>query len=370
MKNKKILVMSMITLSILLCSCGNKQTNMSTEDNHNYAVNDTRDNTESTDTEIDTESDVVYNNTESNNNSSNVESNKNNETMQYTYPNDSNSGFYVNNTKVGNAIEYCFMFNDLKYSPKDDIDTIKKASIENKIFSQGYSYKLILSNASTDNTDETQIFNIEPVIDTIKIGDKTYSFNDLAYNAENIEDLIKMLASNYKIISNNKYDENNIFSCAINLGQNDLYGTTYEWKFSVEDSKLNYTKEELSILSDVLKSSTIKVTATYDIYDKINKYELSISKTPRYWYEEKTKEVKRTKTTYDENDNVVSTEVISEDTVKTGEYQKDQNGYDFSNMYIKFKDDSYLGLDNFAIVMYNPNTATNKNINVNYTNNK
>lgn len=369
---RKILVCFLVALSMFsLCACGKEKEETTEEIDHNYAINETRDTTEEEfeDTEESTyQPTTEYSTTETSNPNKLVKDDN-----TYNYPTDDSEDYLVNTCKIGTLIPYGFMYNDIIAEPNIGIDKIKQISKENKIYAQGYLYNLVLSNSSSDSS-HVQIAIIKDAIDTIQIGNTEYKSTDLFYNAENIEDLIKNLSDNFTIICDTNYNKDDIFSYATNLGKNNMYGNTYEWKFSLDDKISNYSEFELSQLeseSDKMLSSYIKVVAEYDVYENINNYKLYTNIATRYWVtEEMTQDYTRETEIIDNEDgtfDVIYGDTHYSDPVPTGNYEITPNGHNI-DIFMKMKDGSIVALDNFELLMYNPNTATNKNITVNYMN--
>lgn len=371
---KKLVLLLLVLLSIFsLTACG-QQEESTEEFKPNYAINDTKDPsteeeffeepttqlpTTSTDAEITTE-------TENNTTSS----------LSFSYPTLTDPSYYLNLVKIAETSPFGFVFNDISVNITDGKDMITEVSNSNKIFCQGYSSNLQLVDTdilSTTDYNLCRLAMIAPAIDYIQLGSYQYELNELLYNTDNFENMIKMFSINYTIVppSNSDgtsitYDENDIYSYAIeSIGNN--YGPAYTWTFSwINDNE--YTEEELSIIKNKcgeIPPNIITIYADYNTDNTLVYYTITVKKAAHFWVEEITYSIPNEEVISAE-DGTVSENIINETEIGTGTYNCFQDGYYFSDGYIKMIDESYIGLNTIEITIHNHSCKNNRNKSFDY----
>lgn len=416
-----------ILIGLVILSCGlfgltacNKETTPTTEEKHNYATNDVKDkNSEDSTTEEETatvqgtvlDTNDPYDRQETDEDE-NVESAQYDD-ITYVYPNNRDSKFYVNDMPVAQIAPYSFTLGDISVS-ENEIETLSDVCINNHIYCGGYGMKLDLTDEVYDTRySEQSLSKFVPAIDTIRLGQKDVAPSDLFRSMANFPELVKFCNSNF--ISRKAGNADDIFSYAVESKNNELWGTTYTWKFYLDDTTLEYTADEISAINtknaNIANNSTtdtteetdvaettelydsldteLIITAAYNSNNKLAYYTFSVHKIAHFWtYEIMVPQVNDYVTDevetvpidkdgneipvseldkYDDDDvRYVEKQVIEhrEEKVPTGEFITQQNGFDFSYAYIKLKDGSRIGLDNFSFTMHEP--SVNRSMNIDY----
>lgn len=416
-----------ILIGLVILSCGlfgltacNKETTPTTEEKHNYATNDAKDkNSEDPTTEEETT--AVHgtvldindpNGRQETYEDEDVESAQYDDII-YVYPNDRDSKFYVNDMPVAQIAPYSFTLGDISVS-ENEIETLSEVCINNHIYCGGYGIKLDLTDKVYDTRySEQSLSKFVPAVDTIRLGQKDVAPSDLFRSMTNFPELVKFCNSNFTSRKTGNADD--IFSYAVESKTNELWGTTYTWKFSLDDANLEYTAEEISVINtkntNIANNSATDATeetyvaettelydgldteliiiAAYNSNNKLAYYTFSVHKIAHFWtYEIMVPQVNDYVTDevetipidkdgneipvseldkYDEDEvRYVERQVIEhrEEKVPTGEFITQQNGFDFSYAYIKLKDGSRIGLDSFSFTMHEP--SVNKSMNIDY----
>lgn len=410
-----------ILIGLVILSCGlfgltacNKETTPTTEEQHNYAQNPVNQKENGTDSSTEEETTTVQTTTgNSQETQSATELITTSNDIIYTYPNDRDSKFYVNDMPVAQIAPYSFTLGDISVS-ENEIETLSEVSINNHIYCSGYGMQLDLTDETYDIRYPEQSLNrFVPAIDTIKLGQKDVAPSDLFRSMTNFPELVKFCNSNFTSRKTGNADD--IFSYAVESKNNELWGTTYTWKFSLDDANLEYTADEISAINtknaniannsatdateetDVAETTELYdgldteliITAAYNSNNKLAYYTFSVHKIAHFWtYEIMVPQVNDYVTDevetvpidkdgneipvseldkYDEDEvRYVERQVIEhrEEKVPTGEFITQQNGFDFSYAYIKLKDGSRIGLDNFSFTMHEP--SVNRSMNIDY----
>lgn len=416
-----------ILIGLVILSCGlfgltacNKETTPTTEEKHNYATNDVKDkNSENPTTEEETTAvQRTVLDTNDPNGRQETDEDEDVESAQYddiiyVYPNDRDSKFYVNDLPVAQIAPYSFTLGDISVS-ENEIETLSEVCINNHIYCGGYGIKLDLTDKVYDTRySEQSLSKFVPAVDTIRLGQKDVAPSDLFRSMTNFPELVKFCNSNFTSGKTGNADD--IFSYAVESKTNELWGTTYTWKFSLDDANLEYTAEEISAINtkntniannsatdateetDVAETTELYdsldteliITAAYNSNNKLAYYTFSVHKIAHFWtYEIMVPQVNDYVTDevetvpidkdgneipvseldkYDEDEvRYVERQVIEhrEEKVPTGEFITQQNGFDFSYAYIKLKDGSLIGLDSFSFTMHEP--SVNKSMNIDY----
>jgi hypothetical protein len=416
-----------ILIGLVILSCGlfeltacNKETTPTTEEIHNYATNDVEDkNSEDPTTEEETtavqgtvlDANDLYGRQDTGEDED-VEAVQY-DGITYVYPNTQNSEFYVNDIPVAQIAPYSFTLGDISVS-ENEIETLSDVCINNHIYCGGYGMKLDLTDEVYDTRySEQSLSKFVPAIDTIRLGQKDVAPSDLFRSITNFPELVKFCNSNFTSRKTGNADD--IFSYAVESKNNELWGTTYTWKFSLDDANLEYTADEISAINsknanianssatdateetDVAETTELYdgldteliITAAYNSNNKLAYYTFSVHKIAHFWtYEIMVPQVNDYVTDevetvpidkdgneipaseldkYDEDEvRYVERQVIEhrEEKVPTGEFITQQNGFDFSYAYIKLKDGSSIGLDSFSFTMHEP--SVNRSMNIDY----
>ena len=416
-----------LLIGLVILSCGlfgltacNKETTPTTEEKHNYATNDVKDkNSEDPTTEEATttvqgtvlDANDPYGRQESDTDE-NVESAQYDD-ITYIYPNNRDSKFYVNDMPIAQLAPYSFTLGDISVS-ENEIETLSEVCTNNHIYCSGYGMKLDLTDEVYDTRySEQSLSRFVPAIDTIRLGQKDVAPSDLFRSMTNFPELVKFCNSNFTSRKTGNADD--IFSYAVESKNNELWGTTYTWKFSLDDANLEYTADEISAINtknaniannsatdateetDVAETTELYdgldteliITAAYNSNNKLAYYTFSVHKIAHFWTYEimvpqvndyVTDEVETVPVDKDGNEIPVSEldkydedevryierQVIEhrEEKVPTGEFITQQNGFDFSYAYIKLKDGSRVGLDSFSFTMHEP--SVNRSMNIDY----
>ena len=416
-----------ILIGLVILSCGlfgltacNKETTPTTEEKHNYATNDVKDkNNEDPTTEEETtivqgtvlDANDPYGRQDSGEDED-VESAQYDD-INYVYPNNRDSKFYVNDMPVAQIVPYSFTLSDISVS-ENEIETLSDVCINNHIYCGGYGMKLDLTDEVYDTRySEQSLSKFVPAIDTIRLGQTDVAPSDLFRSMTNFPELVKFCNSNFTSRKTGNADD--IFSYAVESKNNELWGTTYTWKFSLDDATLEYTADEISAINsknanianstatdateetDIAETTELYdgldteliITAAYNSNNKLAYYTFSVHKIAHFWTYEimvpqvndyVTDEVETVPIDKDGNEIPVSEldkydddevryverQIIEhrEEKVPTGEYITQQNGFDFSYAYIKLKDGSRIGLDSFSFTMHEP--SVNRSMNIDY----
>lgn len=412
MKKKFFIVLAVLTCILGLAACG-KKPEEPTEETHNYAVNPVQNKTDTTteetgDIQTLTESDP-WNRQESNDKASEVMTSDN---VDYTYPNDRDDKFYVNGIPVAQIAPYCFTLNDVSVSI-NEAEELREASVTNHIYCEGYSMSLHLSDVAYDaRYSDQSLAAFMPAVNSFRLGNKDIQSSELVRSTNDFEGLIKFLNTNFTSRQTGNTDD--IFSLAVESRDNEIWGKTYVWKFSINESSSEYTADELSAINtkrtdDATYEETTEdgevITVTNDINSDINSdiivegaysadgqlsyYTVKMHKLAHFWtyeimldrtHEIHTGEYETVPFDADGNEIPVSEldqydedeifyqerEVIEYETVKepSGQFITQQNGYDFSYSYIKLNDGSYIGMDNFSFTVHNPDL--NRSLTIDY----
>lgn len=411
-----------ILIGLVILSCGlfgltacNKETTPTTEEQHNYAqnpVNQKENGTNSSTEEETTTVQTVTDNSQETQSATEIITTSND--IIYTYPNDRDSKFYVNDMPVAQLAPYSFTLGDISVS-ENEIETLSDVCINNHIYCSGYGMQLDLTDETYDIRYPEQSLNrFVPAIDTIKLGQKDVAPTDLFRSMTNFPELVKFCNSNFT--SRKAGNADDIFSYAVESKNNELWGTTYIWKFSLDDANLEYTADEISAIQSKQSTGTATITdadgnltnETVELYDgldteliieaaynsnnKLAYYTFSVHKIAHFWtYEIMVMQVNEYPTDetetilvdkngneipvaeldkYDEDDISYITKPVmelKEEKVPTGEFITQQTGFDFSYAYIKLKDGSYIGLDSFSFTMHEP--SVNRSMNIDYEGN-
>lgn len=338
--NKKYLLV-LLTITCFLCSCG--KTNVEdVEEVHNYAVNEIKSNMEETEsTEEDLyieESTDVYEETVI---SVEIDGNS------FIYPIPKYETILINNMPIANIIDNRFKL----YNIEANLDDCKETSSISRIYEPTSILKL--SNTRYDGTDTYSLSQFVPTIDKITIGQYQYTADELFVPIEKLNKLLELFDTNYSSLNEIYY--NDIFNSAYTTYENDHWGNTYEWKFSINNESLEYTEEELfniynkyginenepyiienedgtvsTIEVNNSLNDEITVTAVCNGIDDVISYTVDISKLAHFWV--------------DDTNNIY------------------QGGFDYSYSNIKLIDESYIGLKGLSYTIYNPNLNRNLNI--------
>lgn len=70
--------------------------------------------------------------------------------------------------------------------------------------------------------------------------------------------------------------------------------------------------------------------------------------------------------TLDENGDLINEQITNTKEVRTSQYSKSQDGFDFNDAHIKVKDGSYIRLNKMSITIHNPNNSYNKKLTLDY----
>lgn len=383
MKIKKLCLLTVSMLSILsLAACGKKAeiTEETTTNGPSYAVNETRERTEE---EYNEEED--YNIQLPTNTEEPKEEIKNEfeshfvaytdanltEKVEYTftYPSEHNDVFYINGVKIATAAPYGFIFNDIKVNSVDECgyDNVKQTSIDNKIYCQGLTGTLnLVDNDLVSSKGNQRLTLLAPIIEEIKYGNESFMLEDLLYSANDLDKLLEMLNTRYTF--DGTYNKSNPISCAKLLGNNEYWGNSYRWGFLIDDIDLEYSDEEKEIFGNKLYSSKLYVTAVYDSTDTLAYYTISTKKSSHLWYINHKIVNQKYEYEYEmdpETGDLIETKIPiegEEEIVETNNMITHEEGYDFTNAYLKFADGTYIGLDNFSITIHNPKSIANKGV--------
>lgn len=384
---RPIIITLLLASTLVITACSNKVEDTSTNDEHNYAVNDVKSkNDDDTDT----------NNENSEGNSTVVDG------VTYVYPTKDDENLYINGIPMARIIDYDFVSGDIKSSDNN----YRELSAKYKIYAQSLKDTLNLSDVRSSNTSNTKsLTTFMQTAKEIKIGDAIYKPSDLIVSTDNFDSLIKLL--NEKYTSKKTGNADDIFSYAASKKDNDNWGTTYTWIFSINDAKMEYTDEEIASINAKLATvdmeqdeestpintninSEIVVVADYTATNLLSNYTVTLNKNAHFWNKEITREIVNEKGTgqfetvpIDENGNIIPEEdldkyssdqityadsEIMEQTTEiehTGQYILKQGGYDFTNAYILLSDLSKIGLDSFSYTIHNP--KLNKSLDIEYT---
>lgn len=419
-----------ILIGLVILSCGlfgltacNKETTPTTEEKHNYATNDVKAK-DGEDPTTEEETTTVQGTVLDNNDPYGRQETDEDESVDsaqydnvtYVYPNNRDSKFYVNDMPVAQVAPYSFTLGDISVSA-NETETLNDVCINNHIYCSGYGMKLNLTDEVYDTRySEQSLSKFVPAIDTIRLGQKDVAPTDLFRSMDNFPELVKFCNSNFTSRKTGNADD--IFSYAVESKNNELWGTTYIWKFSLDDANLEYTADEISAINtkkanannnsttdttdetEVMETTTtydsldteLIIEAAYNSNNKLAYYTFSVHKIAHFWTYEimvthineyETDEVETIAVNKDGNeipaseldqydeDEIVYVErpVIEqrEEKVPTGTFITQQNGYDFSYAYIKLKDGSRIGLDSFSFTMHEP--SVNRSMNIDYEGN-
>ena len=400
---KKLMSILIATLCILnITACG-KKPDVENSGQNKYAEQETRDNTTSTeDSEEVVEHPPLQEYYPSNDETTTVQ-----DDITYLKPKNEGESYYVNGIVLGTTIPYPFIFNDVVASPTENS---AKLSLANNIYCSGYNNEFNLTDLAYSMKNQNKsLSKLSPAIDYIKLGDKQFTIDEFIKPTDKLEDLVKFFESNYtprfKVVTSDtitntdtdsksetevtnekvtyetrQYNADDIYSYASEtISMNDRHGKSYIWRFSVNDTQTEYSKDELADISDDLNTE-ITVTAAYNANEKLSYYTVEVKKSPHVWVTELTKSYTKevgtgkfeskpyNKDGYiipdEELANYAKEDIIYKDTeiMKTEEVveplgimHKTCAGYDFTNAHVKMKDGSYIGMDNFSITIHNPN---------------
>ncbi len=417
MKKKLCLGLAFITCCMLgLTSCG-KDNVESTSVAHNYAQNDIKEKTEDNNSNETTEpeytvttsipdKDDPWNQQLTNDKELEV---VNYGDVKYIYPTERDSKFYINDVAVAQIAPYNFILDDIIST--DDDNERNELSNTKHIYCEGYNMSLDLSDLkyNAQYNDESLAMFV-PAIDKFRIGTKDIEVNELIRPIDNFEDLIKFCNTNYECRQSG--DIKDIFSLVSETRTNEIWGTTYIWKFSLNEASLEYTQDELNAINKKLHYTetsedengnieTVEVTTdinsdlviegAYNSNGELVYYTVKMAKKAHFWtaeimldrvYEVGTGEYETVPVDengrqiplseldqYDEDSiHYEEQEIMEQKIVKesSGEYMTQQNGYDFTYANIKLKDGSYIGMDHFSFTIHNKNVTTNSKLDIDY----
>ena len=421
MKKRLFASFLILTCIVSLAACGKKEPETSTEEQHNYAVNPivtkTEDEEQNTDIIIAGPNDTDYDPWKKQSTDAEEEPEvEDYSDVNYIYPNDRDDKFYVNGLAVAQVAPYCFTLDDVSVSV-NEAEQLKETSITNHVYCSGYTMKLNLSDVKYDaRYDEESLAMFVPAIDKFKIGIKDVSPSDLIRSTKKFEELIKFCDTNFD--SRKEGNSNDIFSLAVEAKDNDIWGTTYTWKFSIGDANLEYTAEDMAKIKEKREASAreeagvtddpdaevaedidvevntdmnseLIIEGVYNSDGKLSYYTVKLNKIAHFWTSEilvnRTREEPTGKyetiaidkdgnqiplseiDQYDEDEiEYIEREIYKIETYKepSGHYMTQQNGYDFSHSYILLKDGSRIGMDSFSFTVHNADL--NKKLTIDY----
>ena len=419
MKKKLCLGLALITCCMLgLTACG-KDNAEPTSVEHNYAQNDIKEKTEDdkqnnettepayTVTTSTPDIDDPWNQQQTDDVAPEV---TNYGDVKYVYPTERDPKFYVNDVAVAQTAPYSFTLGDISVSTNaaEELTTISNTK---HIYCEGYNMSLDLSDIkyNAQYTDESLAMFV-PAIDKFRIGTKDIAVNELIRPIANFEDLIKFCNTNYTC--RQPGDIKDIFSLASEVRSNEIWGTTYVWKFSLNEASLEYTQDELNAINKKLNytetaededgnvetseisediNSDLIVEGAYNSNGELSYYTIKIAKKAHFWtaeimvdraYDVGTGEYETIPVDedgnqiplneldqYDEDEiHYIEREIMEQQIVKepSGEYMTQQNGFDFTYANVKLKDGSYIGLDNFSITIHNKDLTSNSKLDIDY----
>jgi len=378
---KKLLIgLSLVLCVSCLAACAKKDEPNSTEFAPNYAINETKDKSEEPEYNYDENGDPIYTEQniivetepifENDTNNSTVSNNK-----TFTYPTSTENGYYIDLFRVAETMPFGFILNGVSANLTDGKDIITEASITNKVFSQGYHTSLKLVDTDIMSTKDQTLCRLslfEPAVEHITIGQYQYEFDELLYNANDFENMIKTYTSKYSVCIPVDFEGNEIIYTLDDIYSyaecsDGLYGKTYTWTYEWTTDN-EYTDEDASIIINTygeLPKNYIIITAECDDKNELVYYTLKIKKAAHFWVKEIVY-VDTVTELVENEDGTVSENTIEEIETRTGKYNCSQDGYYFDDAYIKLIDGSYIGLNNFEITIHNTNSMFNKSLTFDY----
>lgn len=348
---KKLFVIFCLLQILCLVACNKEE--IEVEESHNYAVNEVREKEDIEETEeleeYLTDESIVNQDTDYELATSAV----------YVYPTNSDEKYMINGVNMGEIIPHGFVFRGTSYK-SSQLDELSKYCIDHHIYAPGY--KVYINLSDTREADYQCLSDIYVAIESIKIGRYVYTLDDLLYPIENFEDLYAMLDKNYELILEDKSHNDNLYDNTIETYENEYFGNTYIWRFSVEDIDDEYDSKTLSNIDNNVKGY-IELKAIYNQNDSLMMYTLSYHKCAHFWANEIMKTITHIEYIEELDDLIAkygedyemdsSNEIKTHEQVPTGEYIYEQDGYCYDNAFMKIIDGSYIGLDNFSITIHN-----------------
>ena len=398
---KKSFIVGIMLFSILsLAACGKKDEPV-VEENHNYAVNPVKEQSEDelTNDSSETPDSVDMSVYDNYNNEDKIIYTEN----EIAYPTMDDDSLYIAGMPIAKAIPYNFIYNDLTVSCNTAEENMQE-SLDNHIYAQGYNNLHLTDLEYNSNTLDTSLLLFEPAVKTITIGNIDFTTDELFRSTDNLNELLILLNNSFTSKSN--FDPNDIEGSAYKVESNEEYGETYTWIFSVNDENLEYPKdidlykesicfddEEDSELSNepISLNTNVIVEAVHTADGSLRYYNVTVQRRAHIWYtpniihrteihetdEYDTKYIlfetnesinEEDLSKYSESDYYIVKQPIME---YTDVYELSDTcsykavGYDFSYNYITLYENSIIGIDNFSYTIHNP--ETNKNLYINYT---
>lgn len=383
----------LILFSTLLCLTACGKTEEELNDEHNYAVNPV---TYSNDTSDSIVTDDNINTVDINDtNNNNVSTISENTEVSYSYPDESNNNkYFVNYQAVASIPSYRFKFNDITVS-SNDLENVYDICTENNFYAHSYEDTLNLSDNENDY-DSLKLSLFIPAVDYIQLGENQYDITDFIYPKSDFNKLIDF-CNNHFVSYHNKSD--NIFAYADDMYSSGNY-YRYTWIYYVDDAKLEYSGDTINQIKSLyanldtdeedkentntdVEFSSLLDTKLY-IYADVNdnndvvNYTIEVVKFAHFWQDNVTvtnytpiPTGNTIKVPFDKNgdeipedelDNYDKDEITYEELPEyeykesinyTDEKKFTHSGFDFTYSYIKLKDGTSIGLDNFSITINN-----------------
>lgn len=399
MKKKLLCTLIAILCVSSLVACGKKDEEVDDgKDHHNYAINETKDNKDEVEGRDFNEPASYYYEQGKEYTDGIVDQDTtehvSEEGITYGYPQNNKELFSVDLFTFGEVCTYNFILNDIVVQNDKDGSN----SINEHIYCTSYVHPFTAEDTdySTITRGNYSLVNLDTVLDYIQVGNhKCSSIKELLSPTDKFEQMIKSYEDEYDVVfvneneidrqettesdeeigeepvvidhtnTNKDYNKNDIFSFAsMEYTINEFSGKSYDWTFSLNTFEKEYTSEERETMTKT-PNHKVCIHADYDRFGEIVQYTYTLILTPHYWNEEYIDIRPIYEYSVDENGELLK-EKVGEEEVNTGQFNTTTNGFDFTYAHMKLKDGSYVGLNNFTVIVHNPENSLNNKLNIEY----